>query len=310
MKHKNSLPKKTLVTILVSVMAIVVLLGGSYAIYTSQVFQRSVVRNRNADVIRFSSDKLYRVATNSPLQTYYYPMSKGQTTMSFTICNCDQNKNTLICEKDINYVITFSIPEGTNSFSYQVTDASGITYTSVNGEIVLNNGKLNGGIRTTNTYTIDFSGTGYENTKISVVAKPITTDMPLTKNTCLQATLVPVEYATVQGITLKSEFTDSTRPDSTPKQFDAYNYSVSISGGEKDVIIGWNADELDIDPFFKNKFESTLSTDENGFTTLTVHMNSEDSTGTYLIQFYYHSGHSVSWTSWNDLPIYAKLVNE
>ena len=129
MRHKNPFTKKTVFTILMIVMAVVVLLGGSYAIYTSQVFQRAVVRNRNADVIRFSSDKLYRVATSTPLQTYYYPMSKGQTTMSFTICNFDQNKNTLICEKDINYIIEFSIPDS-NQFSYSVTDGSGKTYNS------------------------------------------------------------------------------------------------------------------------------------------------------------------------------------
>lgn len=304
MRHKNPFTKKTVFTILMIVMAVVVLLGGSYAIYTSQVFQRAVVRNRNADVIRFSSDKLYRVATSTPLQTYYYPMSKGQTTMSFTICNFDQNKNTLICEKDINYIIEFSIPDG-NQFSYSVTDGSGQTYNSVNGEIVLNDGKLTGGIRSTKSYTIDFSGTSYENAKISVVAKPITTDMPLTKNTCLQATLVPVEYATVQGITLKSEFTDSTRPDSTPVQFDAYNYSVSISGGEKYVVIEWDPNMLDIDPFFSAK--GTVTDLDNGYKALTIHMNSDDSTGNYLIQFYRHAGNTTKWNGWTELPVHARL---
>lgn len=303
MRHKNPFTKKTVFTILMIVMAVVVLLGGSYAIYTSQVFQRAVVRNRNADVIRFSSDKLYRVATSTPLQTYYYPMSKGQTTMSFTICNFDQNKNTLICEKDINYIIEFSIPDS-NQFSYSVTDGSGKTYNSY-GEIVLNDEKLTGGIRSTKSYTINFSGTSYENAKISVVAKPITTDMPLTKNTCLQATLVPVEYATVQGVTLTAVFSDSGR--GTPDKFDAYNYTVSISGGEKDVVIEWDPNLLDIDPFFSAK--GTVADLDNGYKALTIHMNSDDSTGNYMIQFYRHAGNTTKWNDWIELPVHARLID-
>ena len=309
MKHKSSFTKRTIVSILIFIMASVVLLGGSFAIYTSQIYQRSVVRNRNADVIRFSSDILYRVAIDTPLQSYYYPMSKDQKVMSFTICNYDQNKNTLVCEKDINYVITFSIPEGTDKFSYNVRYGSNDVIPSNSGEVTLNNGKLTGGERSTASYTIELPDEiSYENVKISVVVKPITADMPLTKNTCLQAILVPVEYATVQGVTLKAEFTDSKR--GAPDQFDAYNYSVTLSGGNKDVVIGWDADELDIDPFFLIKGTS-MEPDENGFERLKISMNSEDSTGNYLIQFYNHAGHeTTSWTVWNQLPVYAELLSE
>lgn len=307
MKHKSSFTKRTIASILIFIMATVVLLGGSFAIYTSQVYQRSVVRNRNADVIRFSSDKLYRVAIDTPLQSYYYPMSKDQKVMSFTICNYDQNKNTLVCEKDINYVITFSIPEGTDKFSYNVRYGSNDVNPSNSGEVTLNNGKLIGGVRSTASYTIELPDEiSYENVKISVVVKPITADMPLTKNTCLQAILVPVEYATVQGVNLKGEFTDSTH--GKPDVFDAYNYSVSLSGGAEDVIIGWKADELDIDPFFLAK--GTLLENANGYKRLKISMNSEDSTGDYLIQFYNHAGHTASWEAWSELPVYARLLSE
>ena len=39
-----------------TLMSLLLVIAGSVAIYTSQVYQRAVVRNRYNDVIRFSSD--------------------------------------------------------------------------------------------------------------------------------------------------------------------------------------------------------------------------------------------------------------
>ena len=124
-------------------------------------------------------------------------------------------------------------------------------------------------------------------------------------NNVLQAIFIPVEYATTQGLTVKSEFTDKTR--GTPDDFDAYNLSVSISGGEGNVVISWDASQLDIDPFFITKSKGVLGTDENGYTTLNVAMNSEDETSTYLIQFYNHNTTKPTWIAWSELPIKVKL---
>lgn len=275
---------------------------GTLAIYTSQVYQRAVVRNRDTEAIRFSSDKLYRVADGTPMQTYYYPMSKGQTTMSFTVCNFDQSKNTVVSEKDIEYKVTFSIPEKTNPFDYTVNGNS-----AVNGELTIDNQILQGARRSSDTYTINFDSHAYAETEISVTVTPKV--LALTKNTVLQAKLVPIEYATTQGVTVKYEFTDGTRlENNTPDKFDAYNLSVSISGGKSDVVIAWDSEKLDVDPFFKDK--GTIERDENGYTMLTIPMNSEDETGTYLIQFYNHNAEKHPWTKWGDLPIEVKLPND
>lgn len=298
--RKAPAPKRKLLRALVLLLlAVATAVGGTVAIYTSQVFQRSVVRNRDSEAIRFSSDKLYRVADGTPLQLYYYPMNQNQQTMRFTVCNFDQIKNTVVNEADIGYTITFEIPDGTDVFSYTVNGQA-----ANSGKLTLNR-SLKGAKRASDTYTIDFGNHPYADTKINVKVTP--NDPTLVKNTVLQATLVPIAYATTQGVTLTPRFLDSAR--GTPNQFDAYNLSVSISGGARDVVISWDTAQLDIDPFFKTK--GTPGTDpDTGYATLTVPMNAEDETGAYLIQFYNHAAENPGWTAWNQLPIQVKLAAE
>lgn len=285
-------------------LAIASVVGVTLAIYTSQAYQRSVVRNRDAEAIRFSSDKLYRVASGTAAQIYYYPVGKGQNNMSFQVCNYDQSKNTVFSEKDIEYTITFQITNGTDDFEYTIN-----TEKVRNGETVSFTDSLKGTKRSINTYTFNFAESDYNNVEVTVLVTP--TDLMLTKNTVLNGILVPIEYATTQGVTLKYDFTDCVRviddAIAGPDQFDAYNMSVSISGGEGDVVISWNSDQLDIDPFFSAKANATPGTAEDGYATLTVHMNAEDETGAYLIQFYNHGSQKHEWVNWSDLPIRVEL---
>ena len=289
--------------LLLSIAAIAV--TGTLAIYTSQVYQRAVVRNRDTEAIRFSSDKLYRVSNSTLLQAYYYPMNQGQTTMRFTVCNYDQTKNTVVNENDIHYTITFSIPEGTQPFPYRVNNVPA----NEGGNLSFSDQVLKGAKSSSDRYTIDFGNHPYADTKINVTVTPDEASKAFTKNNVLQATLVPIEYATTQGVTLTRFYPDSTR--GGPDQFAAYNLSVSISGGQSDVVINWKPSELDIDPFFEARAEGTMTRAENGdlvldkdgYATLTIHMNSEDETGAYLIQFYNHSTSTPSWTDWAQLPI-------
>lgn len=292
-------------SLLLLLAALAVAVGSTFAIYTSQVYQRAVVRNRDTEAIRFSSDKLYRVSEGTPLQTYYYPMNQNQMTMRFTVCNFDQIKNTVVNENDIHYTITFSIPEGVQPFPYSVNGESA----DAEGNLSFSNQVLKGAKSSSDRYTIDFGSNPYADTKINITVIPDGASMPFTKNNVLQATLVPIEYATTQGVTLTAFYPDSTR--GGPEKFAAYNLSVSISGGKSDVKIRWDPKVLDIDPFFEARAEGTMTRAENGdlvldkdgYATLTIHMNSEDETGAYLIQFYNHSTSTPSWTDWAQLPI-------
>ena len=69
-------------------------------------------------------------------------------------------------------------------------------------------------------------------------------------------------------------------------------------------MITWDHTMLDIDPFFSNGKTISKNGDES---TITVPMNSEDETGTYLISFYNHNTTKPEWAAWTDLPISVAL---
>ena len=295
MKKKYTV--KRIWTIILVTVEIILLVSGTLAIYTSQVYQRAVVRNRYNDVIRFSSDKLYRVTDESTPKEYYYPMGKDQQTMTFSVCNYDQANNTLFCEKDIAYDITFEVIKGTDEdYTVSCGDISWTPYKGSPSRV----GTLLCGKRSVDTYTITFKEEDYNKVAIKVIVTP--REPSITQNTSLTGILIPIEYATTQGVRLSSEFTDSTR--GTPDKFDAYNLLVSVSGGEGNALITWNHTKLDIDPFFSAGKIITESGDES---TITVLMNSDDETGTYLISFYNHNITDPGWKAWKDLPITVKL---
>lgn len=273
--------------------ALAAAVGVTYAIYTSQVYQRAVVRNRDTEAIRFSSDKLYR-AVDPIAKKYYCPMSPGQKTMSFTVCNYDQSKKTVVNQQLLEYDIEIQVAKGTEKFDYFI-NGSKIS----NGDTWKQSGALAGGRRSMDTYTISFSEDDYNQLEVTVTVSP--RDPSLTKNTKLYGTLIPIKYATTQGVQLSSEFIDSTTAEIT--DMDAYNYSVSISGGEDDVVIAWDHSQLDIDPFFLSKMKKLGGTYVKGDkqSTLTIHMSSDDETASYLFQFYNHGPQILN--SWNDLSV-------
>lgn len=298
MKKEPTPRHKMLLSLVLLFLAVAAAVGGTAAVYTSQVFQRSVVRNRDTEAIRFSSDKLYRVANvDQPPKIYYYPVSKGQKTMSFTVCNYDQSKKAVVNQQDLDYDIKFQVKEGTDGFKYLINENSDTGIIN-NGELSLY-GTLSSGRQSKDTYTISFSEKDYGKVKVTVTVIP--RDPSLTKDKKLYTTLIPIEYATTQGVKLEWEFTDEDEF-RTPDMVDAYNVAVSISGGEDDVVICWEKDELDIDPFFLEKMTESGGTYELNGTkyVLTIHMNSEDATAAYLFQFYKHGSGS---SDWRDIPI-------
>lgn len=310
MDYKKIIKRLQLINI-VLVALLVLIVGCSLAIYTSQVYQRAVVRNRYNDVIRFSSDKLYRVNDTSSPEKYYYPLGENQTSVTFTVCNYDQTKSTLYNENDLKYDISFSIKNGTdNGFEYVVTKGNiqkGIIKNG--GGLTLHDNSLDGGHRSVDTYSISFHGDDYNKVEITVIVTPA--DDATTQNRKLNGILIPIKYSTTQGMRIEWSYPDSVR--GTPHDFDAYNLMVSVSGGQGDVLISWDSIQLDIDPYFAaGKAVATSGSTK----TITVNMNSEDETGTYLITFYNHNSTKPKWQYWKQtnevdnsfIPITVRLA--
>lgn len=295
-----SLKKRMVLSVCLLFAVIIAAVGVSSAIYTSQDHQRSVVRNRDNETIRFSSDKLYRVVEGTQAQKYYCPMDKMDKTMRFYVCNYDQAKTTLFCEKDLEYTINFTVNNGTgNGDVYIISNGSEEKHIS-NGSSCSFTDVLVGGRKSLTSYAFTFEEGDFNKVELNVTVIPVNLD--LTQKRILNGILVPIEYASTQGLDVKREFTDSTR--GTPDMFDAYNMLVTISGGEGDALITWDNTELDIDPFFASGKTMNVNDKQSS---ISVPMNSEDGTGSYLVQFYNHNSEKPTWTKWTDLPVEVTL---
>lgn len=279
--------------------ALTAAVGGTLAIYTSQVYQRAVVRNRYNDVVRFSSDKLLLVGQGTPASVVYYPVTENQTSLTFRVCNYDQSKSTLVSESDISYTINFTTQNGTEGFPYTV---------SCNGSdkeaLTSFHHRLQGGKASANTYTVSFSQNDYLNLKLTVTVTP--DDLSLTRNNILTATLIPIAYGTTQQFQVKREFPDSLRKKEDgnplkPTDLDAYNVLVTATGGDGDVCISWDPSKVEMDRFFRSRDIIKSITQDGAKWKAVLHMNSADETASYLIPFYNPNSTDPEWTDWNDL---------
>lgn len=287
--------KKTILALCLTGAAVVSVVGGTLAIYTSQVFQRGVVRNRDSDIVRFSSDILARVSTSTGPQASYYPIDSQQENPSiqFSVYNYDQTKSTLYNEQDLKYTITFKLENTTSEGCSIMCKSNRIQLTP--GEEQKSTGNLAGGKRSADTYTFSFpkevlNEEASQNPKLTVTVTP--SQPNLTQRMILTGTLIPIPYGATQGFQARLDFPDSTRNGTGPEDFAAYNVLVSVSGGKGSVEILWDSDKLEIDPFFKpKKFEK-----EDG--KITISMDSANETSSYLIPFYKKTSETLTWNGW------------
>lgn len=299
------LPVLALVLVLAALLAAV---GGTVAIYSSQAFLRNVVRNRDTEAIRFSSDKLDRSDGSELSPVHYYPLPEGSSnTMTFRVCNYDQDKSTLYNEDTITYQITFVLtsqdPNWKGDSSYQIsTQGHNYPFQKIEDgklSLTLDGQELPGKQSSFHAYTLAFYETDYKDIQLSVTVTP--TNSSTTSVKMLQGTLIPIAYADTQGITVQIEYPDSGE-DRHPKDFAAYNVLVSVSGGAANVVITWDHNQLDIDPFFLDKLGRSKLTKTDTESSIPIPMDPEQGTDTYLIQFYNHTA-ANQWEKWKDLPI-------
>ena len=302
---KKKYDVKRIWVIIFAIMAIILLVGGTLAIYTSQVYQRAVVRNRDNEAVRFSSDKLLLVAPNTHASEVYYPVAESQNTLTFQVCNYDQSKSTLVSESDIGYTISFDIEGNDPDFNdYSVSCNGGIPEPLERSHHI-----LPGGEASVDNYTVTFSVKDYRNLKLTVTVTP--DKFHLTRNNILTATLIPIAYGTTQKFQVKLEFPDSLRKKEnnnpfTPKDMDAYNVLVTATGGDGDVYIRWNPAMVEMDSFFRSRdIIKSIEQDEE-YLKAVLHMNSADDTASYLIPFYNPNPTNPEWKDWNELAEYIQ----
>ena len=125
----------------------------------------------------------------------------------------------------------------------------------------------------------------------------------MTNNQILAAVMFPCTSTATSTFRAEGSFIDKTS--GAPKDYDAYNYEVSISGGKANAILTWQTDTVEIDKFFLQKLGKTdaeISTIlQNG--SLEFTMDQSDGTGDYLISFYLKDKDKIplTWGEMNEI---------
>lgn len=288
----------------------------TYGAYMRRSYVKAVIATNETEKL-FGSNLLYGVK-NQPinaenddwLSVYPYSTSvkDGETsiTVPIKIYNYLAEDQDRVNQLDVSYQISFKI-----SGNPTMTDGKMTNY-SVNGQTIseketvyylgtagLTKNKneastetLPGRLPNMNEYKITIPGSDLGKVSIAVKAArvPNATGNFGTDLLYLAARVVPSLPSTVQMATVKGSFAYNTGE--IPKDYAAYNYSIELSGAPTAVLLSWNSELLEIDPFFEEKFG--VQPDGNQ-----VIFNMEP--GITKVQFYRKG--NVEGKDWNDLGV-------
>ena len=87
-----------------------------------------------------------------------------------------------------------------------------------------------------------------------------------------------------------------------PKQYDGFNYGISISSGAADAVLTWNPDVVEIDKFFVEKLEqkNLITSKDLAKGELKFTMDQSTETGYFLISFYIKDKSKIP-ENWSDM---------
>lgn len=299
MKLTDRPKNKILLLVALALVGLLAVVGTSFAAYNSQDAQRGVVRNRDTEVIRFTSNYLQ---TCKSTETNYIgkviafdetDKTKGELTVDIYVYNYATGNRNLVSEKDITYTMAIKITDGTKD-EYTVKYDNKILTKSE--DEYSKEATLTGRTPNEHHYTVTISGADLDKIKITAVATP--TNLSITGNQKLAAVLAPSTTTKTQDFVAKGKFLDKT-DDNSPTDYDGLNYEISISTGTATATLTWNPTIVEIDPYFLKKITYTELTD--GRTGITFTMNQSNGTGDYLIPFYWiKKPTSLTWEQMED----------
>lgn len=302
---------KTILIVLLALAGLSAAVGGSFAAYTSQAYQRGVARNRDNETVRFTSNYLQACANTTDSKDYAgrtvlfseSTAEDSQISVDIFVYNYANGNENLVSQKDITYDmnITFESSNTGNSYSVRVDD--GDVQTVQSNKFEQSNVRLAGRRASSHKYTVTFPASDLDKLKITAVATPTVSSLSATNNQKLAAVIVPCVGSSTNEFSYSSKFIDQIATNS-PKEFAGFNYEVSISSGVADATLKWKKDIVEIDKFFlinlgKNDKEiaSILAAG-----TLTFTMNQTKGTGDYLIPFYIKDKTKIT-DDWNCMGI-------
>lgn len=298
MKITDRPKQKTLIIVVAALVCLALAVGGTFAAYMSQSYQKGVVRNKDNEAIRFTSNYMQPASMNAEEKDYSSriiryssdSVSEKSLVIDIYVYNYVVGNASLVNENDVVYNMNIKLTGGVST-SYVVNKVVGeqkISLTEQTGaepEYIMENVTLTGRTPQSDHYTVTISGADIDKLKIIATATPLTPSF--TGNKKLAAVISPSSEAKMQEFTCVGTFTDSGSGLS-PNTYDAFNYEVTISSGKANVMLTWQPDKVEIDKFFLEKLTENGGTYDYNPTdgTLTFVMNVADGTGDYLIPFY------------------------
>lgn len=296
--------KKRTAVVGISLVGVLLLVIATYAAYTRQAYQRGTARNRDTEIVSFTSNYLQLYTTGASGNAYvaknivYGTDEKKKESVSFDIhvYNYANGNTSLVSQKDITYTMKIEFKNGAGNGYKVESDKTSIT--PVNKNVYEIRKTLIGRTANEDVFTVTFPGKEIDTLQITATAIP--DKAALTNNQFLAATLVPC--TTASKVTFRAEGIFLDKAEGTPKQYDGFNYGISISSGAADAVLTWNPAVLEIDKFFVEKLETKklvtskdLANGELKFT-----MDQSNGTGDFLISFYIKDKSQIP-ENWSDM---------
>jgi len=296
--------KKRTAVMGICLVGVLLLVIATYAAYTRQAYQRGTARNRDTEIVSFTSNYLQLYTTGTSGNAYvaknivYGTDEKEKESVSFDIhvYNYANGNTSLVSQKDITYTMKIEFKNGTGKGYKVESDKTSITSTTNNVYEIKKT--LIGRTANENVFTVTFPGNEIDTLQITATAIP--DKVALTNNQFLAATLVPC--TTASKVTFRAEGIFLDKSEGTPMQYDGFNYGISISSGAADAVLLWNPDVVEIDKFFVEKLEqkNLIKSKDLASGKLEFKMDQSNGTGDFLISFYIKDKSKIP-ENWSDM---------
>ena len=294
--------KKRTAVMGICLVGVLLLVIATYAAYTRQAYQRGTARNRDTEIVSFTSNYLQLYTTGTSGNAYvaknivYGTDEKKKESVSFDIhvYNYANGNTNFVSQKDIAYTMRIEFKNAAGRYKVE-SDKTSITPTNNVYEIKKT---LIGRTANKNIFTVTFPGNEIDTLQITATAIP--DKVALTNNQFLAATLVPC--TTASKVTFRAEGIFLDKAEGTPMQYDGFNYGISISSGAADAVLTWNPAVLEIDKFFVEKLEQQKLITSKDLTNgeLKFTMDQSNGTGDFLISFYIKDKSKIP-DNWSDM---------
>ena len=293
--------KKRTAVMGICLVGVLLLVIATYAAYTRQAYQRGTARNRDTEIVSFTSNYLQLYTTGTLGNAYvaknivYGTDEKKKESVSFDIhvYNYANGNTSLVSQKDITYTMKIEFKNGAGKGYKVESDKTSITPDNNVCEIKKT---LIGRTANEDVFTVTFPGNDIDTLQITATAIP--DKVALTNNQFLAATLVPC--TTASKVTFRAEGIFLDKEEGEPKQYDGFNYGISISSGAADAVLIWNPDVVEIDKFFVEKLQNLITSKDLAKGELRFTMDQSNGTGDFLISFYIKDKSKIP-ENWSDM---------